>query len=179
MTATAFSRRLVRACALLAAAATTGKADEAGVDFFEKKIRPVLIERCHECHAADKKVKAGLRLDHAEGWLRGGDSGPAVIPGKPDESPLIKAIRYTKLEFEAMPPKSALPKQEVALLEEWVRRGAPAPATPAPVAGVTAGRRAMTVEEGRRFWSFVPPVRPAAPAAEASAEVAPEREQES
>mgnify|MGYP003704391197 CR=1 FL=1 len=109
-------------------------ADEAGIEFFEKKIRPVLVERCHECHAATGKVKAGLRLDHAEGWLRGGDSGPAVIPGKPDESPLIKAIRYTKLEFEAMPPKSALPKEEVALLEDWVRRGAPAPAEAAPVA---------------------------------------------
>ena len=168
MTASAFSRRLARACALLAAAAPATAADDAGMEFFEKKIRPVLIERCHECHAADKKVKAGLRLDHAEGWLRGGDSGPAVIPGKPDESPLIKAIRYTKLEFEAMPPKSALPKEEVALLEEWVRRGAPAPATPAPVAGATSGRRAMTVEEGRRFWSFMPPVRPAAPAPDAA-----------
>ena len=168
MTATAFTRRLARTCALLAAAASAGAADETGIEFFEKKIRPVLIERCHECHAADKKVKAGLRLDHAEGWLRGGDSGPAVVPGKPDESPLIKAIRYTKLEFEAMPPKSALPKEEVALLEEWVRRGAPAPTTPAPVAGATSGRRAMTVEEGRRFWSFVPPVRPAAPAADAA-----------
>ena len=106
MTATAFTRRLARTCALLAAAASAGAADETGIEFFEKKIRPVLIERCHECHAADKKVKAGLRLDHAEGWLRGGDSGPAVVPGKPDESPLIKAIRYTKLEFEAMPPDS-------------------------------------------------------------------------
>ncbi|MFM9030416.1 MAG: c-type cytochrome domain-containing protein, partial [Opitutaceae bacterium] len=87
MTATAFSRRFARACALLVATASAAAADEAGIEFLEKKIRPVLIERCHECHAADKKVKAGLRLDHAEGWLRGGDSGPAVIPGKPDESP--------------------------------------------------------------------------------------------
>ena len=111
MTATASLRRCVSACALLATAASAAAADEAGIEFFEKKIRPVLVERCHECHSATGKVKAGLRLDHAEGWLRGGDSGPAVIPGKPDESPLIKAIRYTKLEFEAMPPKSALPKR--------------------------------------------------------------------
>ena len=95
-------------------------------------------------------------------------SGPAVIPGKPDESPLIKAIRYTKLEFEAMPPKSALPKEEVALLEDWVRRGAPAPAEAAPVAGATPARRAMTVEEGRRFWSFTLPVAPKVPATDAA-----------
>ncbi len=156
------------ACALFAAAPILRATAPADLEFFEKKIRPVLIERCHECHAADRKVKAGLRLDHAEGWLRGGDSGPAVIPGKPDESPLIKAIRYTKLEFEAMPPKSALPKEEVALLEEWVKRGAPAPADSPPVAGAAPVRRAMTVEEGRRFWSFVPPLAPTVPAPDAA-----------
>ena len=156
-------RRLACACAGLALAAPAAAADPAGIEFFEKHIRPVLASRCLECHAAEHKVKAGLRLDHPAGWLVGGDSGPAVLPGRPDDSPLIKAIRYTKLEFEAMPPRSALPREEVALLEEWVRRGAPAPDEPAPVPGATPARRAMTVEEGRRFWSFVAPAPAAVP----------------
>jgi len=158
-------RRLARACAGVAfGLPALAAADPAGIEFFEKRIRPLLASRCLECHAAEHKIKAGLRLDHPAGWLTGGDSGPAVLPGRPDESPLIKAIRYTKLEFEAMPPRSALPREEVALLEEWVRRGAPAPAEAAPVPGATPARRAMTVEEGRRFWSFVPPAPAAVPA---------------
>ncbi|MBL9186566.1 MAG: DUF1553 domain-containing protein [Opitutaceae bacterium] len=151
-------------CAGSAFAALPSAAD---LEFFEKKIRPLLIERCYECHAAEKKVKAGLRLDHAAGWLQGGDSGPAVLPGKVDESPLIKAIRYTGLEFEEMPPKTQLPRAEIALLEEWVRRGAPAPNEPAPAAVAAtaeAGKKSgMTVEEGKSFWSFVPPVNPPVP----------------
>jgi hypothetical protein len=127
----------------------------ADLEFFEKRIRPLLAERCHECHSVAGKTKAGLRLDVASGWLQGGDSGPALLPGKVEESILIKAVRYTGLEVEAMPPKTALGKEEVALLEEWVRRGAPAPVDEggAPVARLGG----MTVEEGRRFWSFVPP----------------------
>jgi cytochrome c553 len=136
-------------------------ADVADLEFFEKKIRPILAERCYECHAADHKIKAGLRLDHTAGWLQGGDSGPAVMPGNVDASPLIKAIRYSGLEFEAMPPKSALPKEEIALLEEWVKRGAPAPAAQA---GSGGGRQiGLSIEEGRKFWAFIPPTEPKVP----------------
>src|SRR5262245_30715347 len=118
------STRLVLAgAALIASGAARG--DVAGdIEFFERKIRPLLVERCYECHSEGKKIKAGLRLDHAEGWLRGGDSGPAVVPGNVEQSPLIKAVRYSGVEFEAMPPKSALAAAEVALLEDWVKRGA-------------------------------------------------------
>lgn len=136
-------------------------ADAADLEFFEKKIRPILAERCYECHAADHKIKAGLRLDHTAGWLQGGDSGPAVMPGNVDASPLIKAIRYSGLEFEAMPPKSTLPKEEIALLEEWVKRGAPAPAAQA---GSGGGRQiGLSIEEGRKFWAFIPPAEPKVP----------------
>ena len=136
-------------------------AESADIEFFEKKIRPLLIERCYECHSADKKIKAGLRLDTADGWIHGGDSGPAVVPGKLEQSPLIKAVRYSGLEFEPMPPKSALPREEVALLEEWVNRGAPGPSVAA--ANARPKQVGLSLEEGRKFWSFVTPVNPAVP----------------
>ncbi|MEN9635695.1 MAG: hypothetical protein RL077_4099 [Verrucomicrobiota bacterium] len=140
------------------------------LEFFEKKIRPILAARCYECHSDEKKIKAGLRLDTPEGWLRGGDSGPAVIPGNVAMSPLIKAVRYTGLDFEAMPPKSALPPGEVALLEEWVKRGAPAPAelgagslAAAPTGAARPRQVGLSLEAGRKFWSFVAPVSPPVP----------------
>ena len=80
--------------------------DAAGVEFFEKKIRPVLVEHCYDCHSADaKKVKGGLLLDTREGSLKGGDNGPALVPGNPDKSLLIKAVRYTDPDLQ-MPPKN-------------------------------------------------------------------------
>eukprot|EP01035_Chromulina_nebulosa_P015090 gene15090-19992_t len=168
------SPRLALAGWLLLTAAVSRAAPAAGpadLEFFEKKIRPLLIERCYECHSAEPghKIKAGLRLDHAAGWLQGGDSGPAVLPGKVDESPLIKAIRYSGLDFEAMPPKSSLSKSEIALLEEWVKRGAPAPTDSAlkiagGATGAASGRQTgMSVEDGKKFWSFVAPTAVAVP----------------
>ena len=150
---------------LLAVGSLRAEAAAGEIEFFEKKIRPLLAERCYECHSAEagKKIKAGLRLDHSAGWLTGGDSGPAVIPGQVEQSPLIKAIRYTGLEFEAMPPKSSLSREEVALLEDWVKRGAPAPATPgAPVAQADAKPKqvGLSIDEGRKFWAFIPPAKP-------------------
>ncbi len=131
-------------------------------EYFEKKVRPLLAEHCYECHAPQHKVKAGLRLDVPQGWLVGGDSGPAVVPGKVDESRLIRAIRAVDNEVEAMPPKSTLSREEVAVFEEWIRRGAHAPA--APDAPALAKSTAISLEEGRRFWSFIPPAAPPLPA---------------
>src|SRR5947209_8779245 len=74
--------------------------------FFEKQVRPLLIKHCYECHSSQAKVlKGSLRLDSRAGWMKGGDSGPAVVPGAPDESLLIEAIRYESLE---MPPRGKL-----------------------------------------------------------------------
>jgi len=148
--------------ALLAGGARLGAVEAADLEFFEKKIRPLLAERCYECHSAEYKTKAGLRLDGTEGWIKGGESGPAVVPGNVDQSALIKAVRYTGLEFEPMPPKSALSREEVALLEEWVKRGAPGPAGVAVADKPRTG--GMTIAEGRKFWSFVPPAAPVVPA---------------
>jgi hypothetical protein len=95
-------------------------------EFFTAKIEPLLKQRCFECHSHETKMKGGLTLDSRSGWEQGGDLGPAVVPGKPDESLLIKMVRWTDDEHQ-MPPKEKLPAAEVALLEEWVRRGAPDP----------------------------------------------------
>src|SRR4051794_14223930 len=75
-------------------------------EFFEKQVRPLLIKHCYQCHSSEAKVlKGGLRLDSRSGWMRGGDSGPAIVPGEPDKSPLVDAVRYESLE---MPPRGKL-----------------------------------------------------------------------
>lgn len=121
--------RLVLVIFVVALSIKTRAADSAPsreqLDFFEQKIRPLLIERCYKCHA-DKQAKGGLRLDDRPAWQKGGDTGPALIPGKPDESLLVKAIRYQSDEVK-MPPAGRLADAEIALLEEWVRMGAPDP----------------------------------------------------
>src|SRR5579872_5725841 len=88
--------------------------------FFEAKVRPVLVERCFACHsAAAKKQRGGLRLDSRAAAVQGGDTGPAVVPGRPDESLLVKAVRQQDESLQ-MPPKGKLPPREIAALEEWV-----------------------------------------------------------
>jgi mono/diheme cytochrome c family protein len=103
----------------------------ADVEFFQTKVRPLLEARCFECHGPDaKEPKGGLSLASRTTTLKGGDSGPAMVPGKPAESLLVKAINY--IDFE-MPPKSRLPEGEVAILTEWIKRGAPWSKQDAPV----------------------------------------------
>ena len=95
-------------------------------EFFTAKIEPLLKQRCYECHSHEKKMKGGLTLDSKSGWEQGGDSGPTLVAGKPEESLLIKMVRWSDDEHQ-MPPKEKLPSAEIALLEEWVKRGAPDP----------------------------------------------------
>src|SRR5690348_11396492 len=86
-------------------AATLGAVER---QFFEKQVRPLLIKHCYQCHSSQAKVlKGGLRLDSRDGWMKGGDSGPSIVPGEPDKSPLIEAVRYESLE---MPPRGKLPE---------------------------------------------------------------------
>ena len=94
-----------------------------GADIFATKIEPILKQRCFECHSHEKKMKGGLTLDSKSGWEQGGDSGPAIVVGKPDESLLIKMVRWTDADHQ-MPPKEKLPEAEIALLEEWIKSGA-------------------------------------------------------
>jgi len=137
----------------IAAAADTSKQDAEGLEFFEKKIRPLLSDKCYECHSADsKKLKGGLRLDIREGVLKGGTSGAAVVPGQPDKSLLIKAVRYTDEDLQ-MPPKHKLSPAEVADLESWVKMGAPDPRVETKAAVAQTG---VDIIEGRKFWSLEP-----------------------
>ena len=143
----------------------TAFAGEAGSERFEKKVRPLLAERCWRCHGAEQ-AKGGLRLDTADALLAGGESGPAVVPGKPDESPLIAAVRYS--DGLKMPPKGKLSDAEVLELTEWVRAGAiwpggaSAPASPSPEPTKKAGPPSL--EDGKSFWAFQPPRDPSPPA---------------
>jgi hypothetical protein len=119
-------------------------------EFFEETVRPVLIERCYECHGPEKQ-KGGLRLDSREAVLAGGDSGPALVPGHEEESLIIQAISYSDPDFQ-MPPKNRLPEREAAALREWVRRGAPDPR-----AGTNGTVRAEPVKIGRSHWAYQQP----------------------
>ncbi|MDE2508954.1 MAG: PSD1 domain-containing protein [Planctomycetota bacterium] len=128
--------------------------------FFEKHVRPVLVTRCYGCHSGPK-TKGGLALDSRAGWIKGGDSGPAIVPGKPDESLLISAIHYESLE---MPPKDKggkLSDPEIAALTEWVKRGAFDPRA------ATERLGGMTTADARSWWAFQPLPRTARAAATA------------
>ncbi len=143
----------------LAASARAAEPDAKGVEFFERKVRPILAERCYGCHSAQaKKVRGGLLLDTREGWAKGGDTGPAIVPGDPGKSLLVQAIQWTD-ETLQMPPKGKLPPEEVAILLDWVKRGAPDPRH----GGVAAKpRQVIDIEAARRMWAFQP-LKPAAP----------------
>jgi hypothetical protein len=133
---------------LLTGSAWAAAPPSAGVEFFEKRVRPVLVEHCYGCHSGQAKVvRGGFRLDSRHALRTGGKSGPAVVPGKPDASLLIRAVRYTD-STRRMPPKGKLPAAVVADLERWVAMGAPDPRD--PTRGPSPGRG------DHRHWSFRP-----------------------
>jgi cytochrome c553 len=126
----------------------------ASTEFFEKKIRPVLVAHCLECHGADpKKIKGDLRLTSRAELLKGGDSGPAVVPGEPTKSRLIQAVRYTDEDLK-MPPNGRLKDPEIADLEAWVKAGAVWPVATIAAAKPRAGQ--LFTDEQNRFWAFQP-----------------------
>jgi hypothetical protein len=118
--------------------------------FFESKVRPVLVEHCYECHSGEK-TRGGLALDTQQGWQKGGDSGPAIVPGKPDESLMIAAVRHH--DGLVMPPEDKggrLPEGVISDLVQWVKSGAPDPRV---AAAKIAGMRA---DEAKAWWAFQP-----------------------
>jgi hypothetical protein len=121
----------------------------------------VLVENCYKCHSAGaEKIKGGLVLDTRDGWMKGGDSGPVIIPGKPDESLLVKAIRYTDRDLAMPPSDKKLPDNLIKDLEQWVRMGAPDPRTEATSAKALY---AADMEKARQHWAYRPVVKPSVP----------------
>lgn len=123
------------------------------LEFFENRIRPVLVEHCYKCHSAEAAkagdLEGGLTLDTRAGLLAGGDSGPALVPGKPDESLLLEVLHYETYE---MPPAGKLPDVVIADFAKWIETGA---ADPRKGAAATPTRK-LDIEGGKHFWSFQP-----------------------
>jgi hypothetical protein len=134
-------------------------ADATGLEYFEKHVRPALVEHCYRCHspAAEKGIKGGLRLDTREGWMKGGDTGPAIVPGQPDKSLLIRAIRYADEQLQMPPKGKRLPPETVAHFEAWVSMGAPDPRTD-KASGLKPKARSS------EHWAFRPVTEPPVPA---------------
>ncbi len=123
------------------------------IEHFEKHVRPLLDRHCLKCHSErNDELEGNLDLDSRSGWARGGDLGPAIVPGKPDESLVIQAVRHTHAELR-MPPDGKLSENEIRILVEWVRSGAPDPREGNSVGG--GGE--MDVERGREHWAFQSP----------------------
>jgi hypothetical protein len=148
--------------AILLTTGSTGAADRTverqRLDFFESKIRPVLVKHCYECHAADsKKLSGGLLVDSRQGLLEGGESGAAVVPGDLEESLLISALKHDGFE---MPPKGKLSPGVIADFEKWIQDGA---TDPRRASNQVARPRSIDIEAGRKHWSFHPLKAPAIP----------------
>src|SRR5205807_4064930 len=119
---------LVAFCYLVPCTGFAAEPTPAQLQFFENRIRPVLAENCYKCHSVQaEKVKGGLLLDSREAVLKGGDTGPALIPGDPEHSLLIKAVRYSDPELQMPPKGKQLPDATVDDLVNWVKMGAPDP----------------------------------------------------
>jgi hypothetical protein len=126
-------------------------------EFFEARVRPILVEHCTRCHGA-KKQESGLRLDSREGLLKGNDAGPVVTPGHPGESPIVEAVRYGGAV--KMPPAGKLPDQAVADLVAWVEMGAPwpeaLPSSKGSLASSGVPDATAIAAAARRHWAFRP-----------------------
>ncbi len=148
--------RIAAICFAFATCSITAgaKPDQAArLEFFESRIRPVFVKHCYGCHSVESgKSKGGLHLDSRAGWQAGGDSGPAILPGKPGESLVILAINRSG-EMSEMPPTSHLSPRVISDFIKWIADGAVDPrerTVPVPE------KEAVNIEEGRKFWSFQP-----------------------
>jgi hypothetical protein len=154
---------VIAAIVLIASSGRAARAadDPKGLEFFENKIRPVLVRACYECHSATSGTRlkgGGLFLDSKDGMLKGGNSGPAIVPFKPAESLLMQAIRHEKLKMpNGKPP---LPPDVIADFETWIAQGAPDSRVDVKV---TKAYKRLSLEEAKTFWSFVPVQKPPVP----------------
>ena len=136
---------------LLSVEAFGAEPDRSGVEFFEQKIRPIFADHCYKCHSADseKGPKGGLLIATRDGLLKGGDSGPAIVPGNPEQSLLIKAVHYTDEKLQMPPKGKKLSPEQIADLEAWIKLGAPDPRVSQPL---TPAANVST----NRHWAFQP-----------------------
>jgi cytochrome c553 len=131
------------------------------IKFFEEKVRPILAENCYKCHGSEDQ-KGSLRLDVRSMVMAGGESGPAIVPGKPDESLLVEAVKWESYE---MPPSGKLSDLQIATISEWIKRGAPMPLDHGAPEGVAVRKtKGQITDEDRQWWAFQP-IRRARPAA--------------
>ncbi|MCA9436559.1 MAG: PSD1 domain-containing protein, partial [Candidatus Omnitrophica bacterium] len=138
-----------------------GEISSDNFEFFETHIRPVLAESCYACHGPEKQ-KAGLRLDNAESFLIGGESGPVFFPDDPEGSRLIKAIEYLDPSLQ-MPPSGKLPDAAIEDFKGWIRRGAPYPRTASTPTSSGSQSKGIDLAQAREWWSFQPVSNPTPP----------------
>jgi hypothetical protein len=154
---------MMRVTFLLLVATVAIAAEDAPSDFFETKIRPIFADHCYECHSASaKKVKGGLKLDSPEAIARGGESGALFVSDDLDKSLLIKAVRYSDPDLQMPPSKGGdkkLARSQIALIEEWVKRGAPMPGSSNQYSVISE-----SVRTARTNWAFSKPRDPDVPA---------------
>ncbi|NBT63053.1 MAG: xanthan lyase, partial [Planctomycetia bacterium] len=140
----------ILSCLLFASVSVAGEAEDFA--FFEAKVRPLLIEHCFSCHAKDaKKIRGELLLDSKEGWMKGGESGQVIIPGNIEKSLFVKVLSYN--DTIQMPPKGKLADKDIAILTEWVKRGAADPRKgTAPAIAV----KKIDYESAKKYWAWQP-----------------------
>lgn len=143
---------------LIPSLATAGEPSREAVEFFEKKIRPVLVDNCFKCHTGPK-LKGHLALGSRVAILKGGDSGPALVPGQPAKSLIVKAIRYDNPDLR-MPPRGKLPEQVILDIEAWITMGAP---WPDDTGTKIAVKNEFNLKERAKYWSLQPLASPAPP----------------
>jgi len=149
-------------CLVLAAAGSLSAADQKGREFFERRIRPVLIRECYSCHsAAATEIKGELRVDSRAAIRAGGETGPAVVPGRVNKSLLIDALEHRTLK---MPPEKKLSKNIIADFRKWIEQGAPDPRDHPPTANKAAEQSwELVLTERRKWWSLQPVARVSPP----------------
>ena len=150
--------------ACLGCAVSTTFAASEGDDFFVSKVEPLLRQRCYECHAHEKKIKGGLALDSKAGWEHGGEGGPVLVPGAPEKSRLITAVRYADKDLQMPPENKKLTDAEIAVLEQWVKLGTPDPRQAIAGAKVTQKQQWESLYLARlAWWSLQPVAKPQPP----------------
>ena len=160
-----FLRYVTLALTLLVSCSVFADGDKAKTDFFERRIRPILVQHCYECHSEDAgEQQGGLLLDRESGWMQGGESNKAVIPFEPDSSLLIAAVRYSSDDLQ-MPPDGRLDDESIKLLESWVSMGAVGPAEDMGETEFSRlGDQVYLFDKANDHWAFKP-IKPTPPPA--------------